>query len=146
MTKYFANERFIHDDLLVRAQATVDLLYKLWREDGRIDPSLLTWPAEPIVDDLGKKFEGVCFLSLPKQEHERTLVIRNTVERTKAYALFLVEQHNEVVRALLETPHGTRCWNLPIIRSGDAFRLGEATIHDNRENVGLLWSSHQAEA
>jgi len=143
---YIVSERFIHDDLLQRAQAAVNHVYEIWKNEGKIDPSLLTWPAEPIPGDDGKKIDGVCCLSLPAQEPERPSAIRKMVERTKAYALLLVEQLEEEVRVILETPLGTRCWHLPIHRSGDVNILGGSTFTDNQENVGLLWSPRRAQA
>lgn len=137
---YIASELFIHDDLLFKAEAAVNKLYDIWKKEGRIDPSLLTWPAEPILSEKGQPITSVCCLQLPERVEERTIAIRQMVERTQAYGLFLVEQRGDNVRALLETPHGTRCWNIPIHRSGDRDMLGQPTVTDNRESVGLLWA------
>lgn len=143
---YITSERFIHDDLLQKAERAVNKLHEIWKKEGKIDASLLTWPSEPILDDNGQKMEGVCCLTLPDTSAEKIKAIRAMVRRTKAYALLLIETVDTNVQALLETPHGTRCWTLPIYRSGDTKILGEATVTDNREHVGLLWSPHRAVA
>jgi hypothetical protein len=146
VSEYITSERFIHDDLLVRAQAAVNHLYEIWKKDGKIDPSLLTWPAEAVLSENGEKVDGVCCLQLPEAIEARRLAICKMVERTKAYALLVVEQLDVSVRVILETPNGTRCWNIPVHRSGDVKILGDATVTDNRENVGLLWSHQRAVA
>lgn len=137
---YIASERFIHDDLLHKAQSAVNQLYVIWKKEGRIEPSLLTWPAETISSDKGEPIDSVCCLQLPEPPEERTPAIRLMVERTKAYGILLVEQVGDRVRALLETPLGTRCWTIPILQSGDVKTLGKPAITNNRESVGLLWS------
>lgn len=144
---YLANERFIHKELCYRAQQSVNHLYEIWKKDGKIMPVLLTWPAEPIRDDVtGKPIEGICALDLPEPIGERVTSIRKMVEKTKAYALLLAEERNGSVKVILESPHGTRCWTLPIHQSADVRFLGEATIEDDKERVGLLWSPETAEA
>lgn len=147
LNEYLASEKFIHDDLVAKAQAAVNHLYVIWKNEGKIEPSLLTWPAEAVVSESGEKIDGVCCMSLPMPAADRTSAIRLMVEKTKAYGLFLVEQvEKNKIRALLETPLGTRCWNIPIMRSGDVDILGAPTVTDNRENVGLLWSPTRASA
>jgi hypothetical protein len=143
---YIASELFIHDDLLFKAEAAVNKLYEIWKNEGRIEPSLLTWPAEPVPSERGEPITNVCCLQLPERFEERATAIRLMVERTKAYGLFLVEQQEDNVRALLETPHGTRCWNIPIHRSGDVNVLGHPVVTNNRENVGLLWAPRRGSA
>lgn len=143
---YIVSERFIHDDLIRKSQQAVNKLYEIWKAEGHIEASLLTWPSEPIIDDEGKKVEGVCALELPEDREERHTAIRSMVKRTKAYGLLLIETVGAEVRAILETPHGTKCWIMPIQKSGDVKILGEPTITTNRENVGLLWAPQRAVA
>ena len=146
LADYIVSEKFIHDDLLSRAQSAVEHLYVLWKKDRKIEPSLLTWPSDPVASERGEIIDGVCCLRLPDEESERRPAIRLMVERTKAYGLFVVEQLEDHVRALLETPHGTRCWKLPIIKSGADLILGKYEITNDLENEGLLWSYHRAVA
>lgn len=143
---YITSEKFIHDDLVRKSQGAVNQLYAIWGTDGRIDPSLLTWPAETIMDDHGRKVEGVCILDLPHNLGARREAIHRMVERTKAYGLLLIETIDNTVQALLETPHGAQCWTIPIHKSADSFSLGEAIITRNREHVGVLWSPIRAVA
>ncbi len=136
---YYDSERFIHDGLIDKAQAAVDCLHEIWRENGKIDTTLITWPAENVRDDSGELIDGVCVMSLPEDESKHIRAISAGVERSKAYGFLLLEQKNNTVRALLETPHGTRLWTLPIIRSADSQYLGEAKITNDLECIGLIW-------
>lgn len=144
--EYYSSERFIHDDLVIKAQKTIDLFYELWKESGRIDPILLTWPAEVIKDDNGEPIEGCCGLQLPEKKTERLTYIKKWVERTKAYALFVAENEGDRIKAILETPNGTRTWTIPIKKSGVDFVLGEAIVKDNTECVGLIWRPSKGSA
>jgi hypothetical protein len=137
---YYVSERFIHDDLVQRAQATVELLYSLWKKrNGKIDPLLLTWPAEPVKDDSGQMLDGVCGMELPTSPGEKNEAIRKLVQRTKAYALFLADRTEDHIKCILETPHGTRSWTIPIRKSGNDEVLGEARVADDKECLGLIW-------
>lgn len=137
---YIASERFIHMGLLKEADAVVKSMYKTWRRDRRIAPLLFTWPGETIRMDSGEPHEGVCILELPEGDEERQDALRMMVERTKAYALLLVEQHREEVRIILESRHGARCWRIPLASHGEVVILERAQVEDDGVHVGLLWS------
>ncbi len=143
---YITSERFIHDSLIVQAAEGISSLYDSWKEKGSIDPFLLTWPAENVVDDDGNIVTDVCRLELPKEKNRWPSLFRQAISITKAYALLLVEQRSEDVRIILESPHGTRCWKVPIENHGGVKVLGKSSHTDNVESVGLLWRSNRAMA
>lgn len=140
---YVTSERFIHDDLRRYCATSIETLYTIWKKDKRVDPLLLTWPSIPIEDDEGRPIKDVCACELPKDALARRDMIRKMVDRTKAYALFLVEERVEMVKAILESAHGTRSWTLPVRRSADVRVLGKPAVKDNVDFVGLLWSPIQ---
>lgn len=145
-TDYYVNERFIHDDLIEKAQRTVDFLYGVWSKDGKIDPILVTWPAETIKDDEGNQVEGACVLSLPHDSSKHYKAISAAIARTKAYGFLVIEQREKDVRVLLETPHGTRSWLIPIVKSADVYILGPAHTTVDKECIGFIWRPQRGAA
>jgi hypothetical protein len=136
---YITSERFIHDGLLRQAEAAVSTIYDLWRKFRRIDPVLITWPAETIQTEAGEPIEGMCVMDLPLMPTTRSKAIHAMVARTRAYGLLLIEQKERCVQAVLESPHGARCWTIPILDHGDIHVLGDPAIQDDGYCVGLLW-------
>jgi hypothetical protein len=134
------SERFIHTDLARLAEAGVKSLYETWKNERKIYPFLVTWPGETIKTDEGVRIEGPCHLPLPEDKKVWNGVMLEAIKRTKAYAVLLVEQRDQDVRVILESPHGAKCWTLPIVRSGDVFILGNQTSTVDKEHLGLLWS------
>lgn len=134
------SERFIHEDLLRQAEAAVRVIYEIWRRERKIQPTLFTWPAERIRTEQGEPHEGVCLLELPEGNEKRSEAILAMVKRTKAYGLLLIEQKPDEVRAIFETRHGARCWQIPLVAHGDVVLLGRAQVREDALHVGLLWS------
>jgi hypothetical protein len=134
------SERFIHNDLLRQAEAAVRTVYGIWRRERKITPTLITWPAERIRTEQGEPHEGVCLLELPEGNEKRSEAILAMVRRTKAYGLLLIEQKPDEVRAIFETRHGARCWQIPLVTHGDVVLLGRAEVREDALHVGLLWS------
>lgn len=137
--KELATERFIHDDLLRHAEAVVGAIYEVWKKERKIAPMLLTWPAERIFTEKGEPHEGICLLELPEEREKRDEAILAMVRRTKAYGLLLIEQQPDEVRAVFETKHGARAWQIPFVAHGDVVLLGRAQVRDDVAHVGLLW-------
>jgi len=136
---YITSEQFIHDGLLRKAEAAVGTIYKIWRRERKIDPIAFAWPAETIRTDSGEPHEGMVVLELPEGK-ERTIALNAFVERTKAYALLLIEQHQKEVVVIFESRNGARSWTIPIAPHGDVAILERALVQDNGLHVGLLWS------
>ena len=138
--EYIASERFIHDGLLKQAEAAVHVVYEIWKKERAIAPTLFTWPAERIRTDNGEPHEGICLLELPEAYEKRSVAMLAMVERTKAYALLLIEQRHADVQVIFETRHGARCWSIPLVAHGDVVILERAHVQDDVGHVGLLWS------
>lgn len=137
---YIASEQFILDGLIKQAEAAVKTIYATWKRKRVIAPTLFTWPADTIQADNGELLEGICTLDLPEKEVDRAQAMKMMVERTKAYALLLIEQRKGEVRAVLESSHGARCWTIPLVQHGEVVVLGRAAVRDDEGHVGLLWS------
>lgn len=145
--EYITSERFIHDQLVKQADSSVRTLYKSWAKSKRIDPFLVTWPAETVMSKEGVPIEGACVLELkPFPPEERRKRIMEALRLTSAYALLLVEQHENEVRAILESKHGAHSWHLALKKRGGDVTLGNVTSQQNQSYVGLLWSPAAARA
>lgn len=139
--EYYTSERFIWDDLCQQAESGIPSLYESWKKVRRIEPFLLAWPSEPVLDDQGILLDRTCLLDLKGDPGAWSQTFRAFAARTKAYALLLAEQHAGVVRTILESHHGTRSWSLPILTSGDIRYLGTPPlVADNLHQIGILWS------
>jgi hypothetical protein len=137
---YYTSERATWDYLTDIAEAGIKGLYQTWKEKRSIDPFLISWPAETLLDDNGIMLEGPCSLDLPPERESWSQTIRYFTQRTQAYALLLTEQKEEEVRIILESHHGTRSWTLPIQLSGDLRVLGAPKREDDTQCIGLLWN------
>jgi len=143
---YYKSERFIHDELCRRSEQGVASIQQIWKEQGKIGPFFLAWPAEIVKAHDGTPIEDICRLELPEVKEEWSKLFQQAVELTKAYAILLCEQKEDGVKVILESPHGTRCWTLPIERHGDVYVLGKVNIKDDVESVGLLWRPNRGRA
>lgn len=143
---YFTSERFIHDELRRRAGQAVDHLQELWKDQQRIDPILLLWPAEPVRTKEGVMFEGCVYCELTGDEQARRATMLQAIERVRPYGLLLVEQREGAVKAIFETHHGTRTWTLPIKKHGDVRVLYDPQSADDAESLGFLWKRGVAKA
>lgn len=137
---YYTSEQFIWDDLIEAALQLQKKVYDVWRDTRAVTDFLITWPSEVIKAQNGGMVSGPCGFSLvdidPAIRHDSIIKV---VGLTKAYALLLVERKENKVQIILESHHGARCWDIPIVRSGDVDVLGTANLKINTDHVGLLW-------
>ena len=99
---------------------------------------LFSWPQEPITGDDGKDIDDLIILAIPDGIPLRKALLDMT-KRTFPYALLLVETQEKELVVILESHHGTRSWRYPMQRRGDVIRLGEKTVGDNKDSIGILW-------
>jgi hypothetical protein len=140
--EYYTSERFIWDRLKRDAERGLSGIYKTWKLSGKIEPFLISWPAEVILDDKGLPTDAPCLRNLPSDESLWTSAIVTFAQKTKSYALLVAEQLDDKreVRVTLESHHGTRSWTLPILISGDIRTLGDAVVQDDVHKIGVLWN------
>lgn len=143
-TKYYTSERFIWDNIKQAAEGGIPSIYDSWKKSGRIDPFIISWPSERVLDDNNLPIEDACLLDLPRNQSKWAQTIGGFVMRTKAYALLLTEQKEREVSVILESHHGTRSWSIPILSSGDVRVLGEARTADDKDSLGILWRKRMA--
>jgi hypothetical protein len=135
--KYIASERFIHDDLLKRAEQLVNIAHGVWRD--RKDPSIVVfWPGEAVTDDEGDPLEGEIFGAFPKTDTKTAL--KKLADKTKAYGLLIIELRPDALYACFESHHGARSWTAKIERRGDRHVLGTTLERTDEDHIGLLWS------
>lgn len=136
-----------HNRVCAFAEAGLPAIYSGWAKKKAVEPFVVTWPSTPVTSLEGKTISGPCLLHLtgidPVQWSER---IAQAVSLTGAYAVLLTEQKSDAVVLILESRSGSRCWRLPIVRSGDVDRLGRPKITNNLEHLGVLWSSRKNQA
>ena len=136
---YYTSERFIHDELARRAESGFSGLYTAWKTHRKIEPFIIAWPSDSVTAENGKEITGPCVMILPPDKGRWQEFMLKAIELVTAYGLLLVEQREKDVRAIFESQHGTRCWTMPIVRSGDVDILKAPEVSDNTEHLGLLW-------
>lgn len=115
----------------------VQYIYEVWKTEGYVPSLAFSWPGEPVKAEDGTQIEGLISLVLPEEEDKRYDALKQLVERTKAYGLFLVERRGGSIEARFETRHGAKAWVIPIERHGDRDSLGQAQVKDG--SIGFLW-------
>lgn len=131
------SQELIHQDLAEEVAGGIPALHDIWRARGAVRPFMAIWPYEEV------EFEGQVVndrmpLDLPPQRHEWAAFIRQAVRTYKAWALMVVEQREQAVVVIFETPAGSRSWHLKIRRQGDSEFLEDPVVHDNVEYLGYL--------
>jgi hypothetical protein len=137
--KYYTSEAFIWDDLRAKAAESLASIYDCWRRWRKVDPFLIAWPAQMVLDDECKPITGACLHELSGDPKSWKTTFRSFAEKTHAYALLFAEQREKDVRVIIESHHGTRSWTIPIYRSGDVTVLGDPLVEDNAHRIGVLW-------
>jgi hypothetical protein len=141
LASYIQSERFIHDDLMRKAEEVVLSVRDAWRTQRKIEPYVITWPREEVTADDGTTITHAVFCPIPPEfdKPRRMQALQQLVERTRAYGLLFVEQRENSILILFETQHGARSWCIPLAWHGDVQVPGQAEVKNNSECVGLLW-------
>ncbi len=140
--EHIRNGRFIHVELLRRAEHSVAKIPDLWRDSKRIYPTLLMWPTDEVKLKTGGSHTGLVFAEIPEEQTDRQAYIKRAVDLCGAYALLVVEEVEGAVRAIFESEHGTETWRLPIKDHGGVRVLGVAARSTNTESIGVLWHAN----
>lgn len=140
--EHIRSGRFIHVELLRRAEHSVAKITDLWRESKRIYPTLLMWPTDEVKLKNGGSHTGLIFAEMPEEQADRPAFIKRAVADCDAYALLVVEEVAGAVRAIFESEHGTETWRLPIKDHGGVRVLGAAARSTNTESLGVLWHAN----
>ncbi len=141
-TEYLRSGRFIHDELATRCLNVIRQIHELWKEYRQVYPTLLLWPMDGVKATTKERFSGVVFTELPDDPPLRRAKIVEAAKQCNAYGLLLTEQLEHEVRVILETPHGTRTWRIPIKNHGDVQVLGTPIVRDNTESIGIRWGAN----
>lgn len=139
---YYTSERFIHDDLILEAESGLSSLYDTWARESRIDPFLLVWPSETVKFH-GHKTADVMPFDLPPSRASWGTEIVRIAKETSAYALLLVEQRAKAVVVVLESPHGSKSWHIPIRNHGNVDVLEDPEEKTDVDYIGLLWAPNR---
>jgi hypothetical protein len=139
-------ERFIHDELMRRAEMGLPSILEAWKAKQHIEPFIISWPYSRIVGDDGSEIADFVLTDLPADRKRWKKLIVLTVQRVKPYALLLAEELNDCVLLIFESGHGTRSWRYPIKHHGNVRVLGDPTQRDDVDRIGILWSPKTHEA
>jgi hypothetical protein len=85
-------------------------------------------------------------VDLPPEKAAWPNELKRIVKVYGAYALLLVEQHVQEVVVILESPHGTVSWHVPIRNQGNVRVLDDAEEKTDVDYIGLLWSPMRGSA
>jgi hypothetical protein len=137
-------EAFIWDDLISRGSVAVDQVRKLWRKERYVPRMAFSWPSEHLPTKDGKIITHIVSFAIPRgmSTFDGVLLL---AKRTKAYAVLLIEKQNDTLDVLLESPHGTRSWALPIRRHGDVDVLEKEKASKDARYLGILWRPSMTE-
>lgn len=141
--EYYTSERFIHDDLVRSVEAGLPSIRASWKKKQRIEPFFMAWPSEVIQCDDGRLVDGVFLLELPSEKSRWSRLMRESISKTKAYAIALVEQTKVEVLVTFESRHGTKSWHFPIKDFGGTKVLLEPSTKTDTDSIGLLWRAQQ---
>jgi len=133
----------MYRELCKQAEDGQQSIPELWSNNRRIRPHLLLWPSEA-VKFRGQLTEDVLPFDMPGDRSEWPELLLDRVLDSKACALLLVEQREQAVVAIFESPRGTTSWHYPIKDHGDLKILGPPVKKTDVESVGLLWRPKQA--
>lgn len=97
--------------------------------------------AKPIKDDVGRIINDTVFLELPPNKSEWQELLMKLIVRTSAIAVVVVDFRFDQVKAIFETPLGSRAWTMKPERHGDTKMLSKPIVLDDVESSGLLWTA-----
>lgn len=141
--EYIASKQVIHDNLLERCERLIAKYRELWAQGDKAEPAIFTWPSEVLhADDSGTPVNDICCCKLDADRNKWPDTIRGVAERTKAFAVLVMDPRETEVRFLFESPKGTRAWTIPIQRHGDVSVLGKVRREDGAARTGLLWKTN----
>lgn len=133
-------QAWAHDYVVRDARAALPSVKDVWRKKRRIDPFVMMWPRKK-VEWLGMKTNQTVGFGLPKDRSAWTKFLAEQALQHSAFALLLVEQREDEVVAILESPAGAISWHLPIKCHGDARLLGDPVERTDAESIGLLYDA-----
>jgi hypothetical protein len=109
-----------------------------WRIHHKMEPVIYVWYVSPILDDAGRKVDGVvCYLLQPNEDIRQkiqTLHIKNHI-----YGYLFIDPSETRLKLWLETPANSKVVTYPIYRSADVRILGEKKATIGAESLGVLW-------
>ena len=138
---YTSNAPSLHDVLLLKASGVIPAVFVNWKENRRIEPTLLLWPLHDVVTTSGATASLVT-VELPEDRALRKAKIIEAARACDAYGLLLTEQLEDSVRMIFESEQGTRTWRFPIKPHGDISILGLPSCKDNTESIGVRWKAN----
>jgi len=125
------------ESIIDSAEFAVGRIKEEWRKKQKFPRMIISWPIESVETDDGAMVDLVT-MHVPDNIPTYKAAVDIT-DRTKPYALLVIDRTEKELKVILESFHGTRCWTFSIERHGDMLVLDKETATANRECLGLLW-------
>jgi hypothetical protein len=135
---YIASEQFIHDQLVLRCVGMLERALEAWTPKLKVNAVAVAWPGEEIQDDVGIPIRNKVVLPFRSPSADAACV-RELAQRTRAFGLFVVEEKDQGLYALFESPKGTVAWAFRVETHGDVRVLGTPKVTIDTDSFGLLW-------
>lgn len=128
----------LHDELVRRSEVLLHEIHNLW--DGeQFQDVLFTWAGMEIKDDKGLPINDLVGCDLPKDGGHHSITLKMAI-RTEACGILRIRRESEdVVKAIMETVHGSKSWTFPLDLRGDRRVLGSPTVKEDEDSIGVLW-------
>ena len=136
--EHLKSEDFIWRDLIRYAQHAVTVVRAAWKKERDYPRVLIAWPSEHLHFESGRIIKNTISFAIP-DEMSTKQAAAEMAQKTGAYALLLVEKRGQDLKIILESPHGARCWSLPVERHGDVLVLGKELASEDLDCIGVLW-------
>jgi hypothetical protein len=132
-------ERYLHDLVLIEANKLLEAFVSAWYEKNGVSSVAVSWPSKRISADDGSTINHTVVMEMPNDRKLWADALLKLTTKTLAYALLRIDNNEEAVKAIVETPHGSRSWTLRKKYRGDRYILDRPTSSDDVEEIGLLW-------
>jgi len=128
----------LHKELVRRSERMLAHVNNLW--DGTaFQDVLFTWAGEVVKDDKGNPVNDIVGCDLPDDRARHNDIALKMAMRTSACGLLRIRREDECIKAIMETPHGSRSWTFPLHLRGDRRVVGSPVVREDEDYVGILW-------
>ncbi len=134
----YNGDRWIWEDLKLRVAKLTEHVRVQWGKGRRPPRMAFAWPGEEVLDDHGRPVDDLVTLPLPA-DADAPSIIAALAERTRAYAVGLLEVLPRSVEVTLESEHGVAAWTMALTDQGGAVLIGRPVVRESGPGLGVLF-------
>lgn len=123
------------------AKILVKQIYETWKVRRTVHPGVLLWPSKTLTIEEARI--NLASHDLPEDATNHRKLLTEAVDFVHAYAFFYFRREGSEIKAILESPHGTASWVIPIVRSADVEILKAASMKTDKDFMAILWTPKQ---